>query len=100
MALSYDEIAEILKIIDGSSCDELVVDTGDMKLVVRRNSVGGAYVPQDNAPAVAAPPPPAAQPMKLVTTIASEHDGRIAAIGAENGELVEYGRTLFVIEPA
>ena len=38
--------------------------------------------------------------MKLFTTIASDHDGRIAHIGAENGELVEYGRTLFVIEPA
>lgn len=38
--------------------------------------------------------------MKLFTTIASEHDGRIVQIGADNGELVEYGRTLFVIEPA
>jgi acetyl-CoA carboxylase biotin carboxyl carrier protein len=38
--------------------------------------------------------------MKLFTTIASEHDGRVVAIGAENGELVEYGRTLFVIDPA
>ncbi|MGB8632642.1 MAG: acetyl-CoA carboxylase biotin carboxyl carrier protein [Xanthobacteraceae bacterium] len=167
MGLSYDEIAEILKIIDGSSCDELVVDTGDMKLVVRRNSAGGAHVPQDDRPGAApqpispiAPLAPAAQPsnrqgvadktaakiaataahqaeivapmvgtfyrapapdappfveigaavrkgqplclievMKLFTTIASEHDGRIVAIGAENGELVEYGRTLFVIDP-
>lgn len=165
MALSYDEIAEILKIIDGSSCDEVVVDTGDMKLVVRRNSVGaahaihglpdeapreiGASAPQPAPPA--APLAPAAQPsnkipakaphqaevvapmvgtfyrapaadappfveigtavrkgqplclievMKLFTTIASEHDGRIVAIGAENAELVEYGRTLFIIEPA
>jgi len=164
VALSYDEIAEILKIIDGSSCDELVVDTGDMKLVVRRNSAGGGRGPQDGGPPVApqsappvaspAPAKPAAKPaektpakiaatpqqeevvapmvgtfyrapapdappfveigaavrkgqplclievMKLFTTIASEHDGRIVAIGAENGELVEYGRTLFVIEPA
>jgi biotin carboxyl carrier protein len=38
--------------------------------------------------------------MKLFTTIASEHDGRIVQIGAENGEFVEYERTLFVIEPA
>ena len=173
MALSYDEIAEILKIIDGSSCDELVVDTGDMKLVVRRNSAGGAHATQNDVPAVAPrpigastppqpatpipPPTPVAQSstpgktmaqapakaphqvevvapmvgtfyrapapdappfveigtavrkgqplcvievMKLFTTIASEHDGRIVAIGAENAELVEYGRTLFVIEPA
>ena len=165
MALSYDEIAEILKIIDSSSCDEVIVDTGDMKLVVRRNSAGAAQVMQvDDAPVIAshttAPAPVAAsvtpsstqpnpsatavakalhqaavvapmvgtfyrapapdappfveigstvrkgQPlclievMKLFTTIASDHDGRIAHIGAENGELVEYGRTLFVIEPA
>ena len=38
MGLSYDDIAEILKIVDGSSCDELIVETGDIKLVVRRNS--------------------------------------------------------------
>jgi len=163
VALSYDEIAEILKIIDGSSCDELIVDTGDVKLVVRRNSAGTAQIMQDDAPAGAAraldapapqPPAPAkpkakpeakpaakaphhvdivapmvgtfyrapapdappfveigssvrkGQPlclievMKLFTTIASEHDGRIVAIGAENAELVEYGQTLFVIEPA
>ncbi len=37
MSLSYDEIAEILKLIDNSSCDELIVETADMKLVVRRN---------------------------------------------------------------
>ena len=36
MALSYDEISEIFKIIDESSCDEFVLETGDIKLVVRR----------------------------------------------------------------
>ena len=164
MSLSYDDIAEILKIIDGSSLDELTVETGDLKLVVRRNGAGVAYAPSHDiaaperraaapaaepAPAAstarsAAPPPKAAataprqievtapmvgtfyrapspdappfvevgatvrkgQPlclievMKLFTTIASEHDGRVVQIGAENAELVEYGRTLFVIEPA
>ncbi len=176
MALSYDEIAEILKIIDSSSCDELIVDTGDMKLVVRRNSAGAAQhideaaaaaaiavtaptstgpstqssaaantaqnapgsasaraaakpavnlAAQNNQVEVAAPmvgtfyraPAPDAsnfveigsavrkdQPlclievMKLFTTIASEVEGRVVQIGAENGELVEYGQTLFVIE--
>jgi len=38
--------------------------------------------------------------MKLFTTINSEFDGRIVQVGAENGELVEYGRVLFVIDPA
>jgi acetyl-CoA carboxylase biotin carboxyl carrier protein len=36
MGLSYDEISEILKLIDGSSCDEFVLETEDIKLVVRR----------------------------------------------------------------
>ncbi len=165
LGLRYDEIAEILKIIDGSSCDEVIVETDDIKLVVRRNGAGGGPVPSADAakpastpaPIVAPPlrapapapseagtasprveralheievvapmvgtfyrsPSPDAAPfvengdtirkgaalcvievMKLFTTITSEHDGRVMQIGAENGELVEYGRTLFVIEPA
>ena len=160
MSLTYDEIAEIIKLIDSSSCDELVVETGDIKLVVRRNgaSAGAAaeYVERGSAPVTVSPAPPrkarAAAPkvaaadaaaaagqievaapmvgtfyrapspearafvdvgdvvgvgdplclievMKLFTTINAEVAGRIVQIGAENGELVEYGRTLFVIEP-
>jgi acetyl-CoA carboxylase biotin carboxyl carrier protein len=153
VSLRYDEIAEILKIIDNSSCDELIVETGDMKLVVRRNgatghaevvgdrSIAGPAVPPSVTPEarnspkietvagqieVAAPmvgtfyraPSPEAPPfvevgtvvrqgqplclievMKLFTTINSLVAGRVVQIGAENGELVEYARTLFVIEP-
>jgi biotin carboxyl carrier protein len=36
--------------------------------------------------------------MKLFTTVYAETSGRIAHIGAENAEFVEYGRVLFVIE--
>ena len=161
MGLRYDEIAEILKIIDSSSCDELIVETGDIKLVVRRNAQGAAARPESTPSALSHPrPSPAAVPasgrlqpsaaadvvkkaahqievlapmvgtfysaaspgaapfvevgsvvgkgdplclievMKLFTTITSEHDGRIVQIGAVNAELVEYGHTLFVIEPA
>jgi acetyl-CoA carboxylase biotin carboxyl carrier protein len=161
VGLSYDEIAEILKIIDASSCDEVIVETPDVKLVVRRNGAIGTEAPprqaavpppiadsapQDVSPRVSpetvapAPAPeiaphqiaitapmvgtfyraraPDAPPfveigsfvrkgeplclievMKLFTTITAEDDGRIVQIGAVNGELVEYGRTLFVIEP-
>ena len=158
MSLTYDEIAEIIKLIDSSSCDELVVETGDIKLVVRRNgaSAGAAaeYVERGSPPVTVSPAAPrkarAAAPkvaaadaaagqievaapmvgtfyrapspdarafvdvgdvvgvgdplclievMKLFTTINAEVAGRIVQIGAENGELVEYGRTLFVIEP-
>lgn len=165
MSLSYEDVAEILKIIDSSSCDEVIVETGDIKLVVRRNTAPGHAAPAERAgfaPAIAAPPRPRAdataspavtaerrpttgqgasarqfevtapmvgtfyrasnpdappfveigtlvqpgQPlciievMKLFTTINSECAGRVVQIGAETGDLVEYGHTLFVIEPA
>lgn len=155
MSLTYDEIAEIIKLIDSSSCEELIVETGDIKLVVRRNGAapGAAaeYVERGSAPVTVSPaapqkvrgvapkvgavagqievtapmvgtfyraPNPEAAPfvdvgavvgvgdplclievMKLFTTINAEAAGRIVHIGAENGELVEYGRALFVIEP-
>ena len=159
MSLSYEDVAEILKIIDSSSCDEFIVETGDIKLVVRRNAAPGHVAPvaerAGSAPASAAPPRPradaaAAQPattrqaaaagqievtapmvgtfyrapspdappfveigtlvepgqplciievMKLFTTINSECAGRVVQIGAQTGDLVEYGRTLFIIEP-
>lgn len=159
MSLNYEEIAEILKIIDSSSCDELIVETGDVKLVVRRNGMAGApptiremSTPATAEPAPAAPArlvPAAATPaagiaagvdqivitapmvgtfyrapspdtapfveigsvvrkgdpvclievMKLFTTINAECDGRVVQIGVENGELVEFGQTLFVFEP-
>jgi acetyl-CoA carboxylase biotin carboxyl carrier protein len=160
VSLRYEEVAEILKIIDGSACDEVIVETGDIKLVVRRNASPGYVAPAvertGSAPAMAVPPRPRAdaaapplraataqaatagqievtapmvgtfyrapgpdappfveigtvvqpgQPlciievMKLFTTINSECAGRVSEIGAEVGDLVEYGRTLFVIEP-
>jgi acetyl-CoA carboxylase biotin carboxyl carrier protein len=160
VSLRYEDVAEILKIIDSSSCDELIVETGDIKLVVRRNTAPGyvaaAAERAGSAPAIAAPPRPSpsataarqattgqtatagqievtapmvgtfyrapnpdappfveigtvvqpGQPlciievMKLFTTINSDCAGRVVQIGAETGDLVEYGRTLFVIEPA
>ena len=161
MSLRYDEIAEILKIIDSSSCDEFVIETGDVKLSVRRNGVTGrsefrderpppiaaaspktpvtapqpvARAPSSEAPVSVAPgqmevtapmvgtfyraPSPDAAPfveigsivakgqplcmievMKLFTTINSEVAGRVMHIGANNGDLVEYGQMIFVVEP-
>jgi acetyl-CoA carboxylase biotin carboxyl carrier protein len=153
VSLRYDEIAEILKLIDSSSCDEFIVETAEIKLIVRRNGATGhaellsdrprpvalsavhsavreVASPKAEAAAgqieVTAPmvgtffraPSPDAQPfveigstvkkgqplclievMKLFTTINSEIDCRVVQIGAENGELVEYGQTMFVVEP-
>lgn len=40
MSLTYKDIAEIIKLIDASSCDEFVVEVGDVKLAVRRRAAG------------------------------------------------------------
>lgn len=82
MTLKYDEIADILRMIDNSSCDELVIETADLKLVVRRHGAGGApaamaptpatgTAPKPAAPAVAAPSPartPASAPASTTPT--------------------------------
>jgi acetyl-CoA carboxylase biotin carboxyl carrier protein len=69
MALRYDEISEILKIVDSSSCDEVVLETDEIKLIVRRHGANGAAAPAGSgaAPRAAsisalAPAAPAAQP--------------------------------------
>jgi acetyl-CoA carboxylase biotin carboxyl carrier protein len=38
--------------------------------------------------------------MKLMNEIESEVKGRIAKILVENGQAVEFGQTLFLVEPA
>lgn len=72
MGLRYDEIGDILKIIDSSACEEFVLETADIRLVVRRRGADGAatsVAPSPAAPALAvapsAPAPaqrPASQP--------------------------------------
>jgi len=52
MALTYKDVAEILKIIDSSDCEELVLEVEGLKLVVRRGGAGPL------APAVALAPTP------------------------------------------
>lgn len=45
MSLSYDDVQNILKIIDGSALEEVHLEIGDLKLVVRRHAAsdqGGA----------------------------------------------------------
>jgi len=157
MTLRYEEVAEILKIIDSSNCDEISIETPEIKLFVRRSAVDGPETMRSpSGPAVVQSAPaseikgetpqpadgkialaagqfevtapmvgtfyraqsPEAPPfveigsvvskgqplclievMKLFTTVHAEQDGRVVHIGAENGEFVEYGRTLFVLEP-
>ena len=159
MVLRYKEIGEIIRLIEASSCDEFVLETDEVKLVLRRRGAGAGDVrpaPADsigpaasgsNAPdaatapyqhsvtakpglpdkpgVVSAPmvgtfyraPAPDAPPfvevastvepgdplcvievMKLFTTIYAEFAGTVTEVAVENGQFVEYGQTLFVIE--
>jgi acetyl-CoA carboxylase biotin carboxyl carrier protein len=67
MALSYDEISEIFKIIDESSCDEFVLETDDIKLVIRRRGAAGP-VSEIEFPGVSAPSTAPGQPVSQPAT--------------------------------
>jgi len=80
MALRYDEISEILKLIDGSSCDEFVLETADLKLVVRRRGAGGAAVPYEpppSAPRLSAAPAGTPAPQAAMVTEATHDAGEV-----------------------
>ena len=36
MTLRYDQVAGLIRIIDASACEELVLETPELKLIVRR----------------------------------------------------------------
>ncbi len=59
MDLSYEDVQNILKIIDGSSLEELHLEIGDLKLVVRKRRGGAAEI---QPPAAPAPSSQAAEP--------------------------------------
>lgn len=42
MDLSYEDVRNILKIIDGSSLEELHIEIGDFKLIVRKKGAGAS----------------------------------------------------------
>src|SRR4051794_11210532 len=84
MALRYDEISEILKLIDGSSCDDFVLETADLKLVVRRHGAAGAAAPYEPAPsapglsaAAAAIPAPQAIKASAKATTTTQGAGEV-----------------------
>lgn len=67
MALTFHEVAEILKLVDASDCEELILEVEGTKLVVRRAANGAmtrddAALPIASAPSVAPSSSPAATP--------------------------------------
>lgn len=69
MALNYKEVAEILKIIDASQCEEVVLELEGTRLVVRRSSAMAAPAPALSAPPTAstAAPQTSAAPSPAVS---------------------------------
>lgn len=64
MTLSFSDVADIVKIIDSSSCDEVVLELEGAKLVVRRGggaTVGASGTAGGGSAQPAAPQPAAAQ---------------------------------------
>jgi acetyl-CoA carboxylase biotin carboxyl carrier protein len=45
MALSYKDVAEIIKIIDASNCEEVIIELGETKIVVRRGAFAASSPP-------------------------------------------------------
>jgi acetyl-CoA carboxylase biotin carboxyl carrier protein len=156
MTLSYSDVAEIVKIVDSSNCDEVSLELEGAKILIRRKGASDpapAQVSAAAAPAPAASAPPASEAraaapadsaaapvsgnqvvapmvgtyysrpspdeaefvtvgaqveigtplciievMKLFTTIESTRAGTVKAILATDGQMVEYGQPLFVID--
>lgn len=59
MTLSYSEIAEIVKIVDSSNCDEVSLELEGAKILIRRKGAADP-APSGQAPASAPPAPTSA----------------------------------------
>ena len=62
MALTYKDVAEILKIIDASELEEVVIELEGLRLVVRRGNPHGAPAAAQSSGPSAVPGPQAAKP--------------------------------------
>jgi acetyl-CoA carboxylase biotin carboxyl carrier protein len=57
MTISYDDVQNILKIIDSSALEEVHLEIGDLKLIVRRHGATGLTVAETPVAASRAVPP-------------------------------------------
>ena len=122
MALSDEDVREILRIIDESELDELQIEMPGFKLHVRRSATPATAVPVAAGDAIPAPmlgtfyraSAPGEKPfvevgdevqpdtvvclievMKMMNAIPAGVSGTITAVCAENAALVEFGAPLF-----
>ena len=81
MSLTHSDIAEIIRLVDQSTLDELVVEIGDLKVEVRRKGAmpaapgtSSAIAAPTPAPAASAAPP-VTQPSPAPASTAADRDG-------------------------
>ena len=84
VSLTYKDVTEILRIIDESDVEELILEVGDSKIVVRRHAAGGSR----HTATVSAPPPtpdtpPPAAPAGPAAESPSEQPETAPADGAQ-----------------
>jgi len=85
--LRYDEIAEIVRVIDASSCEELILDTAELKLTIRRHGAGNltqgegrGAAPRDQRIAAAPPIPEPPAPQTVAKTAAPPVHGAVGGL--------------------
>ena len=126
MALSDEDVREILRLIDESELDELRIETAEFKLHVQRAGAAPPETPPstDGARTITAPMPgtfyraerPGAKPfvdlgttvqpetvvgiieiMKMMNTVEAGVAGTVVEVCAENAQLVKDGAPLFKV---
>jgi acetyl-CoA carboxylase biotin carboxyl carrier protein len=127
MALTDDDVREILRLIDESKLDELRIETPEFRLHVVRGGAASDGAATAAARTISAPMPgtfyraesPGARPfvevgahvdpdtvvcilevMKMMNSIQAGLSGEIVEVCVEDAQLVEEGEPLFRVEPA
>jgi len=84
VSLTYKDVAEILRIIDESDVEELILEVGDSKIVVRRHAAGGTgQTTAISAPAPIAETPPLPKETALPAAPSAEQSGTPTAKGTQ-----------------
>lgn len=81
MNLTYKDVADIIKIVDASSCDELVVELAGSRIVVRRSNRNGEIPVPPPASSFQHQPPVTASPSSLAAAPATKGNPPSAVAG-------------------
>lgn len=117
MTLTFKDVSEILKIIDESDVEELVVEMGDTKIIVRRHASDGerrsstpantpapslepaAPTPKPESPSKSRPPQPAPDRTGMTTVTAPMVGTFYRRPGPQDPPFVEVGDTVTAGDP-